>query len=85
MLRQRNTRIDLQRIVIALNALELDIINFEKNEKNNRSILKLESICRANNIDHEHAHDALSDVKVTIELAKIIQKKAPVFWENSLN
>jgi len=39
--------------------------------------MKLEDLTKANNIAHEQAHDALSDVYGTIEIAKLIQDKQP--------
>ena len=43
------------------------------------------SICqRANGLAHEHAHDALSDVQATIEMARLIREKQPKLWEFAL-
>lgn len=42
---------------------------------------KLENLARANNLTHEHAHDALSDVIATIELAKLIKYKHPRLYD----
>ena len=39
--------------------------------------MKLEALTKANNIAHEQAHDALSDVYGTIEMAKLIKDKHP--------
>ena len=39
--------------------------------------LKLEALTKANGIAHEQAHDALSDVRGTIEMAKLIKAKQP--------
>ncbi len=36
-------------------------------------VFKLEELARANEIEHEHAHDALSDVRATVGLAKLVQ------------
>ncbi|MFZ1248772.1 MAG: exodeoxyribonuclease I [Candidatus Saccharimonadales bacterium] len=38
---------------------------------------RLELLTKANNIEHVGAHDALVDVRASIELAKLIQKKQP--------
>jgi exodeoxyribonuclease-1 len=38
-------------------------------------IFKLEELARANEIEHEHAHDALSDVRATIGLAKLVHAR----------
>ncbi|PIE25283.1 MAG: exodeoxyribonuclease I [Neptuniibacter caesariensis] len=37
--------------------------------------LRLEDLTAANGIDHGHAHDALSDVYATIEMAKLVREK----------
>ncbi|MBR7888001.1 exodeoxyribonuclease I [Marinomonas sp. A79] len=39
--------------------------------------MKLEALTKVNNIAHEQAHDALSDVYGTIEIAKLIREKQP--------
>jgi len=46
---------------------------------------KLEDLSKENGIVHEAAHDALSDVRATIGIAKIIKKKAPELFEKLLN
>lgn len=43
--------------------------------------LRLEDLTVANNIDHGHAHDALSDVYATIEMAKLVREKQPKLYE----
>lgn len=43
---------------------------------------KLESLTRANNIEHGAAHDAYSDVAATIALAKLIKEKQPDLYRH---
>lgn len=43
--------------------------------------LKLEDLSKANGLAHEAAHDALSDVKATIALARLIREKNPKLFE----
>ncbi|MCB5160537.1 exodeoxyribonuclease I [Marinomonas algarum] len=43
--------------------------------------MKLEALTKANNIAHEQAHDALSDVYGTIEIAKLIREKQPKLFD----
>lgn len=43
--------------------------------------LRLEDLTRANGIDHGHAHDALSDVYATIEMAKRIKTMQPKLYD----
>lgn len=38
---------------------------------------RLELLTKANNLEHEHAHDALSDVYATINITKLIRTKQP--------
>lgn len=42
---------------------------------------KLEYLSKINKLDHDHAHDALSDVKATIAMAKLIKTKQPELFE----
>ena len=43
--------------------------------------LKLERLTAANGIDHGQAHDALSDVRATIALARLIREKQPKLYD----
>lgn len=45
---------------------------------------KLEELTKANNIDHGRAHDALSDVIATIEVAKLIKATQPKLFDYAL-
>lgn len=42
---------------------------------------KLELLSSANNLTHLHAHDALSDVEATIQIAKLIKQKQPKLFD----
>ena len=46
-----------------------------------RPSFKLEHLAQANGLVHEAAHDALSDVRATIALAKLIRDKQPRLFE----
>ena len=46
-----------------------------------RPSFKLEDLARANGLLHETAHDALSDVRATIALARLIRKAQPKLFE----
>ena len=50
-------------------------------EKGNQ-VFKLGEVVRSNGIafDEADAHDALNDVRATIELARLIKRRAPVVW-----
>ncbi len=42
---------------------------------------RLSLITKANGIDHEHAHDALSDVHASIEVARLIRERQPKLFQ----
>lgn len=69
--------IDLVRMTYALRP---EGIKWPTNEEGVVSI-KLEALTQANGIAHEQAHDALSDVYGTIEIAKLIRKKQPKLFD----
>ncbi|AZF07097.1 exodeoxyribonuclease I [Pseudomonas sp. R5-89-07] len=50
-------------------------------EQDGRVTLKLERLTEANGIDHGQAHDALSDVRATIALARLVREKQPKLYE----
>ena len=45
---------------------------------------RLEDLARANGLAHEAAHDALSDVRATIALARLVRQQQPRLWEHCL-
>ncbi|MDB5967226.1 MAG: exodeoxyribonuclease, partial [Polaromonas sp.] len=50
-----------------------------------RPSFKLEDLARANGLMHEAAHDALSDVRATIALARLIRQAQPKLFDFSLS
>lgn len=46
---------------------------------------RLEDLTRANHIQHAAAHDAMSDVHATIELAKLLKRRQPRLFEWALS
>lgn len=42
---------------------------------------RLEYLTKVNNLDHEHAHDALNDVLATIAVARLIRQKQPDLFD----
>ncbi len=46
-----------------------------------RPSFKLEHLTQANGIGHEAAHDALSDVRATLALARLIKTRNPKLWD----
>lgn len=75
-----NSRWDLLDIVRACYALRPTGINWPINE-NGYASFRLEHLSQANNINHEHAHDAMSDVYATIEMAKLIKQQQPKLFD----
>jgi exodeoxyribonuclease I len=73
-------RWDLLDVVRVTWALRPEGIQWPSNE-DGRPSFKLENLTRANNLSHEAAHDALSDVRATIGLARLIKKAQPKLWE----
>lgn len=69
--------IDLVRIT---RALRPEGINWPVDE-NGIATNRLELITQANNITHDAAHDALSDVYATIAVAKLIKQKQPKLFD----
>jgi len=49
-----------------------------------KTSFKLEHLTQANGLAHEAAHDALSDVRATIALARLIRQKQPKLFEFAL-
>lgn len=74
--RNGNSRWDLLDVVRACYALRPEGINWPINESGFPSF-RLEDLTKANNIKHEHAHDAMSDVYATIAMAKLIKQVQP--------
>ena len=80
----QNSRWDLIDVVRACHALRPDGIIWPQSDEGVVS-LKLEALSKANNILHEQAHDALSDVYATIAMAKLIKQLQPKLLEYTLN
>jgi exodeoxyribonuclease-1 len=74
--KNNNSRWDIIDLVRAVKDLRPEGINWPQNEKGNDS-LKLEHLSKANGLSHDQAHDALWDVKATIELASLVKAKNP--------
>lgn len=75
-----NSRWDLLDVVRACYALRPDGINWPINDAGFPSF-RLEHLTKANNIEHEHAHDAMSDVYATIAIGKLIKQKQPKLFD----
>ncbi|WP_060482476.1 exodeoxyribonuclease I [Pseudomonas sp. NBRC 111119] len=74
-----NSRWDLIDVVRTAYALRPEGIEWPQQE--GRTSLRLELLTKANGIDHGHAHEALSDVRATIALARLIRQQQPKLYE----
>lgn len=74
-----NSRWDIIDMVRLTRALRPEGINWP--EQDGRPSIRLELLTAANNIKHEAAHDAMSDVYATIAVAKLIKDKQPRLYD----
>ncbi|MHA6494084.1 exodeoxyribonuclease I [Pseudomonas borbori] len=74
-----NSRWDLIDLVRTAYALRPEGINWP--DVDGRVSLKLELLTAANGIEHGQAHDALSDVRATIALARLIRSRQPRLFD----
>jgi len=74
------TRWDLLDVVRMTRALRPEGVEWPTNEEGRPSV-RLEDLTVANNISHESAHDALSDVYATIAVAKLIKEAQPKLFD----
>ena len=73
-------RWDLLDVARAAHALRPEGIEWPKHA-DGRPSFKLEDLARANGLAHESAHDALSDVRATIALARLVRAKQPKLFD----
>ena len=67
-------------VVRAARALRPDGIHWPLTDDGTPS-LKLDQLTLANGIAHEAAHEALSDVQATIEIAKLVKRAQPKLYQ----
>ncbi|QNP48802.1 exodeoxyribonuclease I [Diaphorobacter aerolatus] len=77
-------RWDLLDVVRMTRALRPDGIQWPTNDEGQVSF-KLELLTKANGLAHEAAHDALSDVRATIALARLIRQHQPKLFDYALS
>ncbi|MCG9696967.1 exodeoxyribonuclease I [Shewanella sp. Isolate11] len=75
-----NSRWDIIDLVRACYALRPDGIEWPSKEDGSPSF-KLEHLTQANDLSHEKAHDAMSDVYATIAMAKLIKQVQPKLFD----
>lgn len=74
--RNGNSRWDLIDVVRLAHAVRPEGINWPKNDEG-ITTFRLEKLTSVNNLTHDEAHDALSDVYATIELARLLRERQP--------
>jgi len=75
-----NSRWDLIDVVRAARALRPEGIAWPVNEEGGPSF-RLDQLTRVNNIAHEAAHDALSDVYATLAITKLVKQAQPKLYQ----
>ncbi|MCL1140420.1 exodeoxyribonuclease I [Shewanella pneumatophori] len=75
-----NSRWDIIDLVRACYAFRPEGINWPEKEDGSPSF-KLEQLTVANGLSHEKAHDAMSDVYATIDMAKLIKNVQPKLFD----
>jgi exodeoxyribonuclease-1 len=78
--RNGNSRWDIIDVVRMTRALRPEGIAWP-NYEDGRPCFKLEMLTAANHLNHEAAHDALSDVYATIAMAKLIKAQQPKLFD----
>lgn len=74
------SRWDMLDVVRMVRALRPEGINWPFTDEG-RATNRLELLTAMNGLEHEHAHDALSDVYATIAVAKMIREKQPKMFD----
>jgi exodeoxyribonuclease-1 len=78
-----NERADLFSLARASHLYYPNCLRTPISNKNN-PVFKLDQLAPMNGIKHNDAHTAISDVLATVEIAKLLSKKAPNVWKASL-
>lgn len=78
------SRWDMLDVVRMTRALRPDGIQWPVNDEG-KPVNKLELITSANGLNHEKAHDALSDVEALIDVAQLIRSKQPKLFDYLLD
>ncbi len=78
-----NSRWDLIDVARACYALRPEGLHWPRREDGQPSF-RLETLCEANDIRQDRAHDALSDVLATLDLARLIRQAQPRLYHYAL-
>jgi exodeoxyribonuclease-1 len=72
---------DVVRCAWALRPEGIEWPRHDSGEMAGRPSFRLEHLSRANGLAHEAAHDALSDVRATLALARLVKRSKPQLWD----
>ena len=75
-----NSRWDIIDLVRATGALRRDGISWPVDEEG-LPVYRLEALTKANGLEHGRAHDAMSDVRATLDLARLIKTQQPKLFD----
>jgi exodeoxyribonuclease I len=78
--KENRSRFDVITLVRMTRALRPEGINWPFT-KEGKPTNTLGLIAKINNLEHASAHDALSDVEVTVDIARLIKEKAPKLFD----
>lgn len=81
--REGNSRWDILDLARTAGALRPEGIHWPRDE-NEHPVFRLAALAEANGIAHERAHDALSDVRATIGVARLIKQRQPRLFDYNL-
>ena len=76
--------LDVVRLTYALRPEGIVWPTHQEGERAGKPSFRLEDLTKANGLAHEAAHDALSDVRATIALARLIREKQPKLFDFAL-
>ena len=79
-----NSRWDIIDLVRGTGALRREGITWPTTEEG-LPIYKLELLTKANGLEHGQAHDAMSDVRATVDLARLLKRAQPRLYEFFFN
>ena len=79
-----NSRFDLYTVVKTMVLVGQEHLDWPRDKKN-RITTKLADLAQANGIDPTGAHDAYTDVKMSIALARLIKERKPDLWDGLYN
>jgi len=79
-----NSRFDLIDLSRLCYALRPDGIEWPQRD-DGRPSFRLEHLAKANSLNQERAHDALSDVQATLGLAQLLRNAQPRLWDYALS